>query len=84
MDFRTGEPSETGFGFGVFVYQTPTGPAYGHSGFFFGYQTEMLYFPDIKCSIAFQINADQTSGKVKTNPLRIVMQLAQELRKNIS
>ena len=81
MDFRTGKPAESGYGFGVFVYQTPHGAAWGHGGFFFGYQTEMLYLPDIKCSIAFQVNTDQTSGMIKMPPLNIVMLIAEELRK---
>jgi len=81
VDFRTGKAAESGYGFGVFVYRTPHGPAWGHSGFFFGYQTEMLYLPDIKCSIALQVNADQTSGMIKMPPLNIVMHIAEELRK---
>ncbi|MEI9911384.1 MAG: hypothetical protein WDO71_18020 [Bacteroidota bacterium] len=32
------------YGLGVIVRQTPLGVAYGHSGFFPGYRTEMLYF----------------------------------------
>lgn len=81
VDFRTGKPSEFGYGYGVFIYSTPTGPIYGHGGFFFGYQTELLYLPDLKCAIAFQINADQTCCEFKMPTLRVIMTIAQELRK---
>jgi len=80
VDFRTGKPAKAGYGYGVFVYQTPKGPAWGHSGFFFGYQTELLYLPDVKCALALQVNADQTSGKVKVPTMRTMMVLANIVR----
>ncbi len=80
VGFRTGKPDESGYGYGVFVRKTPNGPMWGHSGFFFGYQTELMYFPDIKCAAALQINADQTSGKVKLPPLRVLMELMEAYR----
>jgi hypothetical protein len=30
---------------------------YGHSGFFPGYQAEMLYLPAQKAAVAFQVNS---------------------------
>ena len=47
---------ETKYGLGVIIRQTPLGPTYGHSGFFPGYMTDMMYFPDHKFAVAVQVN----------------------------
>jgi D-alanyl-D-alanine carboxypeptidase len=55
---------ETRYGLGVIIRQTPLGVSYGHSGFFPGYLTEAAYFPDLRVSVAVQINtsiSDATS-----------------------
>ena len=44
------------WGLGVHIRKNSMGTSYGHSGFFPGYLTNMLYFPDAKFSIAFQVN----------------------------
>ena len=44
------------YGLGVIIRDTPLGPAYGHSGFFPGYLTEMRYFPEHGIAVAFQVN----------------------------
>lgn len=67
VDKKTGQPSETGYGLGVFVEQTPVGTGYGHSGIFPGYLTFMMYYPELECSLAFQLTADRFSGKVDGN-----------------
>ncbi|MFC1725001.1 serine hydrolase domain-containing protein [candidate division KSB1 bacterium] len=72
-DFRTGQPSETGYGLGVFVFNSPFGKMYGHGGIFPGYQTEMIYLPDLKCSIAMQVNADIFSGKINGRLISFIM-----------
>jgi D-alanyl-D-alanine carboxypeptidase len=46
----------TKYGLGVIIRETPLGTAYGHSGFFPGYATEMLYVPSLKMSAAVQVN----------------------------
>ena len=46
----------TRYGLGVIIRDTPLGPAWGHSGFFPGYATEMLYLPDHRMALALQIN----------------------------
>ena len=48
---------ETKYGLGVIIRQTPLGTAYGHSGFFPGYVTEMVYFPEHKIALAIQVNS---------------------------
>jgi D-alanyl-D-alanine carboxypeptidase len=46
------------YGLGVIIRETPTlGTVHGHSGFFPGYQAELLYLPVQKAAIAFQVNS---------------------------
>ncbi len=47
----------TKYGLGVIIRETPSGTLYGHSGFFPGYQAEMLYLPQQKAAVAFQVNS---------------------------
>jgi D-alanyl-D-alanine carboxypeptidase len=47
----------TKYGLGVIIRETPLGTLYGHSGFFPGYQAEVLYLPAQKAAIAFQVNS---------------------------
>ena len=56
---------ETKYGLGVIIRQTRLGVTYGHSGFFPGYMTDMMYFPDKKISVAVQVNSSvpQNLGK---------------------
>ena len=57
---------ETKYGLGVIVRtSTPVGPTWGHSGFFPGYQTELLHVPDLGLTLAIQIN---TSAPRSTGP----------------
>ncbi|MAW59210.1 MAG: hypothetical protein CMJ94_00085 [Planctomycetes bacterium] len=62
------------YGYGVIVSQTPQGPAHGHSGFFPGYLTEMMWFPKLGVCIAVQFNTDQMARA--GHPRQIVMQVA--------
>ncbi|MEP7272823.1 MAG: serine hydrolase domain-containing protein [Acidobacteriota bacterium] len=59
-EMLNGVPARLGpnarYGLGVIIRPTPFGPSYGHSGFFPGYMTEMMYFPDHKLAIAVQVN----------------------------
>lgn len=56
---------ETKYGLGVIIRKTAAGTSYGHSGFFPGYMTDMMYFPDKKTAIAVQVNTSvpQNLGK---------------------
>jgi D-alanyl-D-alanine carboxypeptidase len=51
--------ANTSYGLGVIVRQTPNGPVWGHSGFFPGYATEMIYVPATKVAAAIQVNVTQ-------------------------
>ncbi|HKS26900.1 MAG TPA: serine hydrolase [Pyrinomonadaceae bacterium] len=67
---------EAKYGLGVIIRPTPLGIAYGHSGFFPGYITEMMYFPDAGIAIAVQVNTSvpRSTGK----PLsRFITELAE-------
>lgn len=56
---------ETKYGLGVIIRQTRAGMSYGHSGFFPGYMTDMMYFPEHKIAVAVQVNTSvpQNLGK---------------------
>jgi D-alanyl-D-alanine carboxypeptidase len=63
-----GVPSRLGrdvkYGLGVIIRPTPLGTTYGHSGFFPGYLTEVMYFPDLKAAIAVQTNSSTARSPV--------------------
>lgn len=44
------------YGLGVIVRETPQGTAWGHSGYFPGYLTEVRYYPAHRVAIAVQLN----------------------------
>jgi D-alanyl-D-alanine carboxypeptidase len=46
------------YGLGLYEYDTPLGRAYGHSGYFPGYRSGLIYYPDAKIAIAVQTNRD--------------------------
>jgi D-alanyl-D-alanine carboxypeptidase len=58
---------ETKYGLGVIIRKTQAGTSYGHSGFFPGYLTDMMYFPEQKIAIAIQVNT--SVGKDLGKPL---------------
>jgi D-alanyl-D-alanine carboxypeptidase len=66
---------ETKYGLGVIIRKTQIGTSYGHSGFFPGYLTDMMYFPDKKIAVAIQVNT--SVGKDLGTPLgRMLVELA--------
>ena len=71
--FLDGVPAKLGpeskYGLGVIIRPSAAGLTYGHSGFMPGYQTELLYFPEMKVSIAVQVNSSAPRSTGKT-PLR--------------
>lgn len=79
-----GVPAKLGpnvkYGLGVIIRPTPAGTSYGHSGFFPGYVTDMMYFPEMKLAVAVQVNtsAPQTLGG---KPLgRLLAEMAQAIK----
>ena len=63
------------YGLGVIVRPTPLGMSWGHSGFFPGYLTEMMYFPDHKLAVAVQFNTS-VPRDIGKSPLRVLLDLA--------
>lgn len=58
------------YGLGVIIRRTALGETWGHSGFFPGYATEMLYFPRLRTAVAVQIN--RTDPYPRTMPAFLV------------
>jgi len=73
-----GVPAKLGkdarYGLGVIIKPTPYGITYGHSGFFPGYLTELVYFPDYKMCIAVQTNtSDFKNMKVGLSKISVLL-----------
>jgi len=72
---------ETKYGLAVIVRPTtPAGPAWGHSGFFPGYQTELIHFPDKGLTLAIQINTSAPRPAGTRAPLRFLYDVATNIR----
>lgn len=71
---------ESKYGLGAIIRKTPAGTSYGHSGFFPGYMTDMMYFPDQKIAVAVQVNT--SVGRSLGKPLsRVLVEVMQVLSK---
>jgi D-alanyl-D-alanine carboxypeptidase len=67
----------TRYGLGVIIRETSAGPVHGHSGFFPGYQAELLYLPQQKVAIAFQVNSSVPGALGRgMSPGRFAIELA--------
>lgn len=70
---------ETKYGLGVIIRKTAIGTSYGHSGFFPGYMTDMMYFPEHKIAIAVQVNT--SVGRSLGKPLgRVLVEMMEVIR----
>jgi D-alanyl-D-alanine carboxypeptidase len=68
---------ETMYGLGVIVRPTtPVGPAWGHSGFFPGYQTELLHLPERGLTLAIQVNTSAARPAGTPTLLRFLYEVA--------
>ena len=63
-EFLDGVPARLGpntrYGLGVIIRETNLGTSYGHSGFFPGYLSEMMYFPRYGIAVAVQVNTSES------------------------
>jgi D-alanyl-D-alanine carboxypeptidase len=72
---------ETKYGLGAIIRKTSVGPSYGHSGFFPGYMTDMMYFPDHRVAIAVQVNT--SVGRSLGKPLsRVLVEMMETIAPN--
>ncbi len=68
---------ETKYGLGVIVRAaTPVGPTWGHSGFFPGYQTELLHAVESGVTVAVQINSSAPRSTGNRSLARVALELA--------
>ncbi len=71
---------DTKYGLGVIIRSgTPVGETWGHSGYFPGYLTEMIYLPERRLAVAVQVNTSDARA-IGTSPLRIAYALAQSVK----
>jgi len=81
-----GVPAKLGpnvkYGLGVIIRPTAAGLTYGHSGFFPGYLTDMMYFPDKKIAIAVQVNSSAPQIFGGKAPARLLAELAEIVNPN--
>ncbi|MBX2970445.1 MAG: beta-lactamase family protein [Cyclobacteriaceae bacterium] len=79
-----GVPAKLGpnskYGLGVIIRQTPQGLAFGHSGFFPGYLTEMIYFPEHNMCMALQTNTSDVKN-IKLGLYRMALTITDHLIK---
>jgi D-alanyl-D-alanine carboxypeptidase len=74
---------ETKYGLAAIIRQTQAGTAYGHSGFFPGYMTDMMYFPEYKVAVAVQVNT--SVGRSLGKPLaRVLVEMMEVIKANVS
>jgi len=70
---------ETKYGLAAIIRQTTAGTAYGHSGFFPGYMTDMMYFPEYKIAVAVQVNT--SVGRSLGKPLsRVLVEVMETIK----
>ena len=86
-EMHTPVPAKTGkdHGYGLGIQIRPSqhfGTSYGHSGWFPGYLTDAVYFPEKDMALAIQFNTDQVSG-LGMLPYSYLLQFAAIIEKNL-
>ena len=56
------------YGLGVQIRDSDWGRSYGHGGWFPGYMTEVVYYPEKKIAVAVQFNTDEGKSLKKGPP----------------
>ena len=69
------------YGLCVIIRNTAAGTSYGHSGYFPGYLTDMMYFPEGNFAVAVQVNT--SVGRDLGKPLgRVLAEIAQIIKES--
>jgi D-alanyl-D-alanine carboxypeptidase len=71
---------DTKYGLATIIRNTPAGVSYGHSGFFPGYVTDMMYFPDQKIAVAVQVNTSAPGVFGGKPPGRLIAEVAEMVK----
>lgn len=71
---------DTEYGLGVIIRQTVAGQSYGHTGFFPGYVTDMMYFPEHRIAIAVQVNTSVPGVFGGKPPGQLLGEIAQVMK----
>lgn len=66
----------TRYGLGVIIRDTAVGVVWGHSGFFPGYQTELIHVVGTGTTIALQVNSSAPRPPGTRSPLRFALDVA--------
>ena len=70
---------ESKYGLGAIIRKMSVGTSYGHSGFFPGYMTDMMYFPEDRIAVAVQVNT--SVGRSLGKPLsRVLVEVMEVIR----
>lgn len=69
----------TQYGLGVIIRPTPAGVTWGHSGFFPGYSTDMMYFPEDRVAVAVQLNTSD-GPQMLPRPGQAILAIIRALR----
>ncbi|MFP6583190.1 MAG: serine hydrolase domain-containing protein [Candidatus Hydrogenedentota bacterium] len=52
-----GSDRNSEYGLGVYIYETTAGEAYGHTGSYPGFETNLIYFPRHEIAVCIQVNS---------------------------
>ncbi len=82
IEEMTREPVDAGkgrkYGLGLYRFETPQGVAWGHGGYFPGYRSTLLYFPDARIAVAVESNRD-----FAVDVHEILLEIAQRVRNSL-
>ena len=84
LEMLDGKPTDVKgilYGLGTEIHSSARGPIYVHDGWIFGYQSVVLYLPDLKLAAAIQVNTDY-DAKAPMAPDVLLGQLVSWVLKN--
>jgi D-alanyl-D-alanine carboxypeptidase len=55
-------PEGSAYGLGVAIRHSARGREWSHNGVYPGYRSSMIFFPDCRIAVAFQMNSDRVAG----------------------